>query len=281
MQSGCQDNVVLKQGGNARPGYPVLLETTFDSERGAFTLKQEATEVSNATLDAALFDIPAGYREVKTSQELMGFGGFGATAGAGGLNQGDLQARIDAAKRAAAQAQGGEPEEGSSSKGEPAAAPAAKKAGSLRIGVLRVTGDTAGQTNLQNQLAGELHSLGADAVALISDPDDLDSIRKEAAEKQCDYVMNTAITEFSQGGTAKKLGGLLSGGGFGLGKKSAPTATYEVKDTVRVYNPANSEAQSVTGENDYKDSTPEATFGGLLKAQARQALMQIRKLRAQ
>ncbi len=281
MQSGCQDKVVLKQNGNVRLGYPVVLETAFDTERGAFTMKQEATEVSNATLDASLFDIPAGYREVKTADELRGFGGYGSPAGAPGANQGDLQARIEAAKRAAAEAQGAQPAAGAESSSREA--PPAKKAGMLRIGVLRVTGDTSAvQGNLQGQLASELKSLGADAVALASDPDDVDGIRKEAAEKQCDYVMSTAVTEFNQGGgsTAKKIGGILGGGFGGLGGKK-PAATYEVKDTVRVYDPANSEAQSVTGENDYKDSSPEATFGGLFKAQARQVLMQIRKLRAQ
>jgi hypothetical protein len=31
---------------------------------------QEVVDISTAKLDAALFDVPAGYREVKTMQEL-------------------------------------------------------------------------------------------------------------------------------------------------------------------------------------------------------------------
>jgi hypothetical protein len=34
------------------------------------TSTQEVTDVSNAALDQSLFELPAGYREVKSSQEL-------------------------------------------------------------------------------------------------------------------------------------------------------------------------------------------------------------------
>ena len=71
-QSGCQDRNVVKQVGPAIKGYPVWSKTTMFDDRGAptFTIEQETVELSQATLDAALFDVPAGYREVKNYAEM-------------------------------------------------------------------------------------------------------------------------------------------------------------------------------------------------------------------
>ena len=68
QSGGCQDRYVTKQVGTAKKGYPVWEKTTmFDPATGAesFSTINEVVEFSNATLDASLFDIPEGYREVK------------------------------------------------------------------------------------------------------------------------------------------------------------------------------------------------------------------------
>lgn len=67
-QSGCQDRNEVKQVGPATKGYPVWTNTTMFDESGnpSFTIEQEVIEISEATLDAALFDVPADYREVKS-----------------------------------------------------------------------------------------------------------------------------------------------------------------------------------------------------------------------
>lgn len=67
-QSGCQDRNEVKQVGPAVKGYPVWTKTTMFDENGnpSFTTEQEVIEITQATLDAALFDVPAGYREVKS-----------------------------------------------------------------------------------------------------------------------------------------------------------------------------------------------------------------------
>jgi hypothetical protein len=76
-QSECVDEVRYKTEGVANTGYPVATTTTIRFSTGAdgpsipaSTSTQEVVDISNATLDAALFDVPAGYREVKTTQEL-------------------------------------------------------------------------------------------------------------------------------------------------------------------------------------------------------------------
>src|ERR1044071_9078793 len=66
-QAGCQDRNEVKQVGPAAKGYPVWTKTTMFDESGnpSFTIQQEVVEISQTTLDAALFDVPADYREVK------------------------------------------------------------------------------------------------------------------------------------------------------------------------------------------------------------------------
>lgn len=65
--SGCQDRYETKQIGMAKKGFAVWEKTTMFGQDGAesFSTVNEVVEFSQATLDASLFDIPAGYREVK------------------------------------------------------------------------------------------------------------------------------------------------------------------------------------------------------------------------
>ena len=63
---GCQDRYVTKQVGAAKKGYPVWEKMTMFDPNGAesFSTITEVVEFSHATLDASLFDVPAGYRQV-------------------------------------------------------------------------------------------------------------------------------------------------------------------------------------------------------------------------
>jgi len=65
--SGCQDRYETKQVGLAKKGFPVWEKMTMFAPDGAesFSSVNEVVEFSQATLDASLFDVPAGYREVK------------------------------------------------------------------------------------------------------------------------------------------------------------------------------------------------------------------------
>jgi len=67
QSGGCQDRYVTKQVGTAKRGYPVWEKTTMFDPSGveSFSTINEVVEFSHATLDASLFDVPAGYREVK------------------------------------------------------------------------------------------------------------------------------------------------------------------------------------------------------------------------
>lgn len=79
-QSDCVDEVRFKTEGTVKLGYPVETTTKMKFGTGDDEVQpiatpgssstQEVVDISTATLDAALFDVPAGYREVKTMQEL-------------------------------------------------------------------------------------------------------------------------------------------------------------------------------------------------------------------
>ncbi len=76
-QSDCVDEIRYKSVGTAKPGHPVMVTTMIKFNTGAdgpaipaSSSTQEVVDLSSAKLDAALFEIPAGYTEVKTMQEL-------------------------------------------------------------------------------------------------------------------------------------------------------------------------------------------------------------------
>jgi hypothetical protein len=78
-QSDCVDEVRFKKEGAAKLGYPVETTTKMKFNTGdevpaiatpTSSSSQEVVDISTAPLAPALFDVPAGYREVKTAEEL-------------------------------------------------------------------------------------------------------------------------------------------------------------------------------------------------------------------
>jgi hypothetical protein len=68
----CQDKYVSKQIGTGKRGYPLYEKMTMFDETGkeTYSFVTEVIELSKATLDAALFDVPADYREVKDAAQI-------------------------------------------------------------------------------------------------------------------------------------------------------------------------------------------------------------------
>lgn len=71
--SGCTDKVVARHRGSGKPGYPLVENITFHNPDGStMQLAIQTSEISKQTLDASLFDVPTGYREVASIAELNG-----------------------------------------------------------------------------------------------------------------------------------------------------------------------------------------------------------------
>src|SRR6185295_18245669 len=65
MRADCQDQTRFRRLGTAKTGYPLNETTTMYGPDGAamFTMTKEVVDLSREPLDAALFDVPAGYTE--------------------------------------------------------------------------------------------------------------------------------------------------------------------------------------------------------------------------
>src|ERR1041385_4408248 len=69
---GCRDRYQTRRTGPATLGYPLMETTTIYGPDGSVrnTMTKEVVELSRQTLDAALFDVPAGYAQARSAQEM-------------------------------------------------------------------------------------------------------------------------------------------------------------------------------------------------------------------
>lgn len=73
QNDGCNDPIIRKRSGSGKPGYPLFETLTLHNADGSTTsIGVQASEITKQTLDKDMFEIPAGYQEVKTMAELNG-----------------------------------------------------------------------------------------------------------------------------------------------------------------------------------------------------------------
>jgi hypothetical protein len=207
--TGCQDRYEMKQRGSVKRGYPVWEKMTMFDENGkeTYSFTNEVIELSSANLDPALFDIPAGYREVKDASEL-----YASVAANHSSNQGqapsapsnNLVSAMPSAK----------------SNAQPASAVevGTKKTGVVRFGLSNVKVSAVGEglnaaelaTAIQNSLNQYLKAPNIEIVPLEAVlPAALEA---EAKQKECDYVIyaNVAHKKGSGGGFGKAFSGVIA-----------------------------------------------------------------------
>lgn len=197
---GCRDRVNFKQVGTARTGFPLIETMTMYGPDGGirFTTSKEVIELSREPLDAALFDVPAGYTETTNSQELHSAPTTGAITG---LPSNDRQI----------------PENNANSE-TPAAQ--SKQPGTVRVGVVSIDNKTNRPVSLETaraRLVSGIDGTGIDAIALNATiPAEAEA---EAKAKQCDYILYTDLSGM-KASAAKKLGGFLgrAAGASGIDK---------------------------------------------------------------
>jgi hypothetical protein len=205
---GCQDKYETKTIGTAKRGFALYEKMTFFDESGKETMSMisEVVELSKATLDAALFEVPSDYRQVQDSAQLYASAAQASTA----PSSMDLGGNTGSSDSAMALPNAGSTGS-ASSVGE-------KRAGTVRIGLATVKtgavgeGITAGDlaSAVQNTLIAFLKMPNVEIVTLESRlPAAIDS---EAAEKQCDFVIHANVShkKGGGGGFGKMFGGALS-----------------------------------------------------------------------
>lgn len=187
-RGGCRDTVRFNRQGAARTGYALQETTTSYGPDGsvAFTSTKEVVELSREPLDAALFDVPAGYVEAKNSQELYGMP--------------SMESMMSQAKAEAAAEDDARPG---------AAVGGAKAPGSIRIGVVQINNRTdhaVSADSLRARLLAEIQENGVEAIPLNAiSPGEAQT---EAKAKECDFILFTDIATLKLS-AAKKLGGMF------------------------------------------------------------------------
>ncbi|MBK8953899.1 MAG: hypothetical protein IPM85_18340 [Chitinophagaceae bacterium] len=177
-QPECIDSFVSKKSGKGKLGFP-LMQTTImkfgggQAQKSEMETSLETLEFSTAKLDSMLFEIPLGYTEAKSEEELQ--------------DKFDIGDMMKGMKNKA-----------KNNENNPAF-PDQKQAGHIRVGVLQPAGDEQVNTaDLQQGLAGVFTSGNIEAVAVSS--------ADEAKSLKCEYLLNTQLTKIKQAG---KVGSIL------------------------------------------------------------------------
>ena len=203
----CADQIQAAINGDPRSlGFPIAYTTTVTGDDGKpVVASMEVTELQPATLDAALFDIPPGLNAALNLREL--------SKALGDANEATLAAS-DAA---------------------PAAAPAAKAPGAIRIGVPELTSQAAQTVDtraLRQRLIRNLIEAKFDAVPMAAaSPAEL---QKRAGDLGYDYILLAEVTEL-KAGKPGRLGGMMSaasgiaGGAANMPPKETTESTIAVK----------------------------------------------------
>lgn len=251
----CKDKVITKTEGTAKLGYPLVETVTIYDENGKVMVTQskEVVELSRATLDASLFDIPAGYTEAASSSELYGAPSIASMMGA--MNQG--------------QAPSSQPSSAMMPSTQSSATPT-KRPGSLLIGVVQFNnkaGRPVSIDSLRQRLIGNIAGAGFDAIPLNATSQmEADA---EAKVKQCDFILYTDIAALKM----NKLGGML-GGITGMQGAAKTEAKLEFKLFA-----VGESAPRLQSNASAKEEGDETSAGTAVDAEARAVVAEVKKKR--
>ncbi|HET9530066.1 MAG TPA: hypothetical protein VFQ92_06920, partial [Blastocatellia bacterium] len=246
----CRDEIRYKTTGSAKLGFPVLLTTTIFAQDGrTTTTTMEVIELSDATLEASMFDIPAGYSQAKDYQELMGVPSIGSV--------------LDRATKPA------EPgTEGAATVAQP------KREGTIRVGVVAINNKTdrsVSTDTIRGALIGNIRSSNIDAVAI--DSTSPTAIEEEAKQKGCDYILHTEIAQLKKSGS--KVGGLL-GRATGVG---VANERYEAQLDFRLF-ATGSKSPQLTSSSKAREEGPESvSLSAAAEREAKAVLSELQKKR--
>jgi hypothetical protein len=240
VQDDCNDKIVLKNIGTGKIDFPLMQTTTILSgqlqdKNNNFQIGIETLELTTDPLDDKLFDIPAGYKEVKDESELMDK-----------INPADMLKQM---KKMGAQQEG-------QSVGFTTNPSEEKKSNAIRVGVLSPKSEQQLDASvLQNTIINLFKTDRIDAVPIIDEG--------EAGKMKCDYILKT---EYSKIVSGNKLGGFIK-----AIKNADPNAlsSYTVEGTLTLLN-ANGAVQSqqkMEGKYDGKitDAATQAVEQNLFK----------------
>jgi len=251
---GCRDRVRVNRQGAARTGYPLIETTTMYGPNGevTFTTTKEVIELSREPLDAALFDVPAGYVETKNAQELYGMPSMEATIAQATTGRQSVEGEQGNLENAAN----------------------AKEPGTIRVGVVRINNRSdraVSVDSLRERLTSEIQGSGIEAVSLnATSPGEAEA---EAKAKQCDFILYTDIAALKTS-AAKKIGGM-----FGKAAGVGGIDKTEAKVEYRLFAVGETAARLQSAAS-AKEEGDEASAGTAIDQEARIVSAEVRKKRS-
>ncbi len=209
---GCRDKFEVKQTGAGKRGYPVYEKMTMFDESGKETMSMvtEVVELSKATLDAALFEVPSDYREVSDASQLYAVSPSSmmeTSVGSNGIVNGGSNASTMSMPNVEAPT---------------SAAVGPKQNGVIRIGIANVKTGSVGEGITANDLSAAVQNtliayLKLPNVQVVPIEARLAAgIDAEARQKECDLVIHATVSH-------KKGGGGFGGLGKAFGQAVAVT----------------------------------------------------------
>jgi len=151
----------------------------------------------------------------------------------------------------------------------------------IRIGVTQVAStveSTFSTDGLQQELINDLNFLGAQGVGISTDPHDREGALEQAKLQGCDYVLFTTINGLKTASVGQKLGSVLNRGGLGAVGGSGQ-GRVELNAQVKVFQPDGA-TPLFDGDINFRQNDTEGTAKGLMKTEARNVMLQIRKLQS-
>lgn len=245
---GCRDRYQFKRTGPTKLGYPLIETTTMFGADGSamFSKTTEVIELSRQPLDAALFDVPAGYTEAKSQQEMSST-----------PSMADLMAKAH---------QQSESNPGSENPSTAGAPPNANTAARVRVGVVEFNNKTKSSVStdsLREQLIAMLNGDGIDAIALNASSPSEAAI--EAKAKQCAYILYTDISTLKAPSSGKKIGGML---GRATGVSSGDPGKSEARLDFRLL-PAGSSSPTIQSSASGKEDSEQASVNAAIESEAK------------
>ena len=248
-RGGCQDTYRFHGSGFANTGYPLKQTSTIQNGSGNFTTSVEVTELSTATIDPSLFEIPDGYTEARSYSDLIG--NISMASIPGGAVNGQERAETSTPTTSSAQLPRKDPDID-------------------RIGVPLVKKETSEKIDPEQArqfLIRTLRNAGLDPVPV--DGKTPAELEADARSKDCDYILYTDVTNVKGRSAGAKVGGF-----FGVG--SGKPATFDVSLAYQLKTPGESKTLLDSTEEVREGATAGQGVGWALEGAVRATLNYIR-----
>ena len=245
---GCRDQVKFRREGNGKVGYPLIeTMTMYDgSGRATFSNTKEVLELSRQSLDIVLFDIPAGYTQAMSQQEMYAVPSAAEMMGNPAATPGNV-ASVSTPSPAANEA---------------------KRPGTIRVGVVQInnkTGKPVAADTLRLRLISEIQGSGIEAIALNgTSPAELDA---EAKAKQCDYILYSDLATLKMSKLGGLFGSVTGSGGLGKTESKMEYKLFAVGET----------SPRLQSSSSAKEEGDENSAGVAISAEARAVVNEVKK----